>query len=99
VSLVRPVDDDRFDRRFEQLHVVHIRARNHDAQRPSRALDDQALLRARLGSIGRIGTSVVSSEAALVHEAVGRLPAPVDGAERLALGQAVDRAVVTELFG
>src|SRR5262249_27300458 len=41
--------------RLEQLGVVHVGAVDLDSERAARALDDQALLRARLGPIGGIG--------------------------------------------
>jgi hypothetical protein len=55
VGRVRALNDDRLDRRGEQLRVVDVRALDLEPERPARALDDQALLRAGLGSVSGIG--------------------------------------------
>src|SRR5262249_20943375 len=52
---VGPLDHDRLDRGGEQLRVVDVGAFDLEPERAARALDDHALLRARFGSISRVG--------------------------------------------
>src|SRR5512143_2556564 len=81
---VGPLDDDRLHRRLQELHVGHIGPGADHPERAAVALDQQALLGARLAPVGGGLARLFPPEPGLAQHPVGRLPLPVHRPELVA---------------
>ena len=84
---VGPFDDDRLDRCFEQLLVHYVGSGNHHREWSSVLLDQDRLLGAVLGAVGRVLPYVFPAKSSFAQSAVCCLPPPIDDSELVAFAQ------------
>src|SRR6266568_1344922 len=71
---LRTVNDDAFDSRSHQLHIVALSSLNDEADRDAVPLGEQAAFHPALASVGRIGAGFFPAQRGLGHRPIHREP-------------------------